>query len=116
MLPQIVRSHRVGKEQTGKSRAIIVKFTSYRARRSVYSARRKCKDVFVSKDLTKKRSQLLFQARQLKRGQKIHSCWSRDGRLYIRELNDWGANTGGPPYGRVVQIHSHEDLEKYMKP
>ena len=52
----------------------------------------------------------MFMARGLKRSKRIHSCWSKEGRLYIRELNSWGQET---PSGRIVQIHKKEDLDVY---
>ena len=53
----------------------------------------------------------MFLARSLKRQKKIQSCWTKDGRMFIRELNEWG--TDDP--GRVVQLHSKEDLDKYIQ-
>ena len=55
-----------------------MKFTSYRARRSVIGARRTLRDtgedrpkVFINEDLTQKRATLLFKARTKKIGYKI---------------------------------------------
>lgn len=83
----IGRSHRVGRHRTGKVRPIIVKFTSYNIRKKVYDARRNCQDVFVSEDLTKLRSSILFKARLERKAGRFKHCWSTDGRINIR-LND----------------------------
>ena len=87
---EIDRAHRVGKMVEGKDRPLLVKFTSYRARRSVIGARRTLRDtgedrpkVFINEDLTQKRATLLFKARTKKREKMIQDCWSYDGRIVI---------------------------------
>ena len=108
---EIGRTHRVGKKRDGKPRAIIAKFISYRARQRVYDARKKNNNVFVSEDLTRKRAHIMYIARGMRRDKLIDSCWSKDGRIYVRELNAWGTATPG----RVVQIHNKEDLNAFHK-
>jgi len=85
-LADIDRSHRVGRaprpgpDGTVKPRAIIVKFTSYRTRRAVFSAKRKLRgdEVSISEDLTPHRYRLLRQATEIHgRG----NVWTADGRI-----------------------------------
>jgi len=57
----IDRAHRVGKKRD----IMIVKFTSFKYRTSVYRNRKKNKDVNIHLDLTKKRLNLLDQARSM---------------------------------------------------
>ena len=111
---QIGRSHRVGRRVPGKPRAIIVKFTSYNMRRKFYQARKRTtgSGVFISEDLTKRRSNIMYIARGLKRDNLIHSCWTTDGRMYVRERNPLGANADQGP---VVQIMDKTDLDVYMR-
>ena len=93
-LDDIERSHRVGKRRdSGRPRDIIVKFSSYRARRKVYGARTKTKDsgyrgVYINEDLTKSRNMLLMKARNMVKTKHIHSAWSSDGTILVRDLAD----------------------------
>ena len=94
----IDRVHRTGRRKPGKPRAILVKFTNYGIRDKVIRNRAQLRPpnlttaslspvkqtVFVNEDLTKYRSNLLFQARQLKKNRDIQDCWSWDGRILIR--------------------------------
>ena len=89
-LEDIDRAHRVGKRVEGKTRPLLVKLTSYRARRSIIGARRILRDtgedrpkVFINEYLTQKRATLLFKARTKKREKRIQDCWSYDGRIVI---------------------------------
>ena len=110
---EIGRTHRVGKQTPGKPRAIIAKFVSYNSRNKVYQARKSSPNgVFISEDLTKRRSNIMFHARGLKRDKKIHSCWTKDGRMFVRESNPWGPDRDN---GRVVQIYDIEDLNVYRR-
>ena len=90
----IDRSHRVGKPMKQRLRAIIVKFTSYRARRALYSKRMNLRhtnagrNVFINEDLTAKRSELLFNARKYVKDKLIRSAYSSDGRIYVKDQND----------------------------
>ena len=108
-LGDIDRSHRVGNRDNQNARAIIVKFTSYRARQRMYLNRRADRDIFMSEDLTKKRSQIMFKARALRRSGKIKSCDTKDGRMFVRENGAWGSIEGGA----TVQIFEASDLDKY---
>ena len=64
----ISRSHRVGRPGTGKPRAIICRFLSWRIKRQFIKSRPAMKDskVFVSDDLTRARSHLFYLARKKK--------------------------------------------------
>ena len=99
----IDRSHRVGKIRTGrgpqtakKPRDIIVKFTSYNARNRLFQERKflretdneELKCIFLNEDLTKRRSEILFEARKLRRAKKLKSAYSSDGKIIVREIND----------------------------
>ena len=104
----ISRSHRVGRPRTGTTRAIIVKFVSYNKRREFYSKRKNDQDVFISEDLTKRRSELLYKARLLRKSKQISQCWSADGRILVR----------GPPasdrLGVIKKINFEQDLSQFQ--
>ena len=80
----IGRSHRVGKPTQDKSRPIIAKFSTYGARSRMYGARKQCQDVYVSEDLTRRRSHLLYLARVERKAGRFKHCWSHDGRILVR--------------------------------
>lgn len=77
----IDRSHRVGKPSTGKTRSIIVKFTSYQPRSAVIKNRRKLKgeSINIKEDLTQKKQELLVLT---SRRPGVISAWSNDGRIF----------------------------------
>ena len=93
-LEDIDRSHRVGKAHTGRARAILVKFSTYRARRNLYSKRMELRNsqnwsgIFINEDLTARRSEILFITRRYVRAKLLKSSYSYDGRIYVRDLAD----------------------------
>ena len=85
----IYRCHRVGKRSRDKERQILCKFKSYKPRSVVFSAKKSAQaGVFISEDLTAKKSNLLYKARILRREGKIKQCWSYNGRIYIKMKDD----------------------------
>ena len=90
----IDRSHRVGKPSSTKTRDIIVKFSSYNALLMLYEVQKDlCElenraSVFINKDLTKRRSKLLFDARPLVRTNFLKAAYSSDGKLFVRDKED----------------------------
>ena len=111
-LEEIDRSHRVGKPKApnARPRDIIVKFISYRARQKLYKKRAALRAVnnykrsYINEDLTKKRSSLLYAARQLAKQHVILSTWSSDGTVLVKNRED-----------RIHVINSEEDLT-YFQP
>ena len=90
----IDRSHRVGAPRPGRKRAILVKFATYRARHSVYAKRMDLrntedwKNTYINEDLTSIRSEVLFKARNYVRAGLLKSCYSSDGRIYLKDKSD----------------------------
>ena len=92
-LEDIDRSHRVGPIKDGRKRDIIVKFTSYRARRKLYTARTKTREcgymgVFINEDLIKSRNKILLKARKMVKAGNLKSAWSSDGTILVRDKED----------------------------
>lgn len=88
----IDRSHRVGKRGVKPRRDIIVKLSTYRARERLFKNRSKLKNselngTFINEDLTKSRSELLYQARQRVRSKLLLGAWSSDGRILVKGLD-----------------------------
>ena len=93
-LNDTVKSHRVGKSRNGRPPAIVVKFTSYRARHAFYSKRMDLRhlnagrNVFINEDLTARRNKLLFNARKYVKSEQLKTAYSSDGRVYVKDNND----------------------------
>ena len=94
--PYIDRSHRIGNLHKDKSKDLIVKFATYRARNRFIRGRHNLKDidkydnVYINEDLTKQRSELLFKARKLQKDKDSHvsQAWSWDGRIFVKDVDD----------------------------
>lgn len=85
----IDRSHRVGKRGGKPHRDIIVKLSTYRARERLFKNRSKLKNselngTFINEDLTKPRSELLYQARLRVKSKLLLGAWSSDGRILVK--------------------------------
>ena len=102
----INRSHRVGnpKRKRATQREIIVKFSTYRARASFCKQRTLMKDrghkgTFINEDITKLRSEYLYEARKLLKSSKLKGAWSSDGTILVKDNGD-----------KVHRINSLNDL------
>ena len=83
----IDRSHRVGEQKDGAHRSLLVKFTSYRVKKAFMKKKKELSDnLFFNEGLTKKRGELLYQARRRRKADKLKGAWSYDGRVYIRDI------------------------------
>lgn len=82
----------------------IISFSNIWKRREVYSRKTQLRDtqVFISEDLPKEESALLFECRKLRRERLIKTCYSKDLAVFIRTN-----------LGSEVQITSKSDLQKY---
>lgn len=90
-LSDVDRCHRVGKKTRGP-RAVLVKFTSYRAKATLMKKSKELRDknIFVNEDLTNVRYKVLQKALKLKKEGVLTSVWTYDGRIHIRDRDvDW---------------------------
>ena len=124
-LEEIEVSHRTGKRDppaapppgadaapTPRPRAVLVRFVSRRSKAHVMAAKKHLKGigrtedfphpVFITDDLTQRRSKLAYTARGLKRGSKIDDTWVFDCRILIKDK-----------FGIIHQINKEDDLKKY---
>lgn len=97
-LEDIDRSHRLGKprhvasgnrSQT-KPRDIIIKFCSYRSRQKMLKNKSEMKNSpfkgsFLNENLSTVRDNLFYQARQLAKNRSIHSTWTFDGTILVKD-------------------------------
>lgn len=88
----IDRSHRVGKRRSDrvKPREMIVKFATFRTRQKLYKLRTSLKNkgyngVFLNEDLTKTRSKVLYDARQIVKSEQAKGVWTSDGVILIKD-------------------------------
>lgn len=110
-IQDIDRSHRVGKKEApgGKPRAILAKFSTYRARQLFYRSRFSLQStegystVFVNEDLTKRRNSLLYHARGLVKSGNILKAWSSDGQILVKDDKE-----------KIIQIHSEVNLKAFV--
>lgn len=103
-------------------RPIIVKFISHKAKSKLYKSRAKLKDVrvhqlfpnysaavsskeggriFINENLTSSRRKVLMKANQMRKDGLLVSCWTLDGKIYIKTSPD----------GNPVRIYAEDDLK-----
>ena len=125
----IDRIHRVGKPNASHPWQILVKFSTYNARQSVYSEKKNLRNsipptrdpeaesqddtaashedevqqpkIYLNEDLTKRWATLLWEARKLVRAKKFKTSWSFHGRILIENR-----------YGRIKTVNSVEDIQQ----
>ena len=95
---------RIGKAVSGKSRPILVRFTSHWDKRKLYFQRMKLSKVgmtavFINEDLMKDQSEIFYYTRRAKQDKLIKTTWSFNGSIFIKRLN-----------GVDVLITSKDDL------
>ena len=95
-------------------RSIIVKFASRRTKAQVMRNKKNLKDnpfkaadgschsVYIADDLTKRRAQMAYQARQLKRAGLIQDTWTFDSKILVKDLRN-----------RILPIMTENDLSKF---
>lgn len=83
------------KHPNGLPPQIILKFTSYAARRKVMKARKSLKDlkdrpcrIYINEDLTRKRAQIATAARSAKDAKKILDTWVFDGKIFLKLMDE----------------------------
>ena len=103
--------------EPAKPRPIIVKLSSRRTKARLMKTCKNLKDapvqhsngsnakVFVTDDLTKRRANLAYQARQLRNAQRISDTWTYDSNILVKD-ND----------GRISLINTQGDLSKFWLP
>lgn len=85
----IDRVHRTGKHATGRQRDILVKFIGYGPKNALLKARSEAgsdpyfRGIYINEDLSAETGKLYFQARKLKKEQKLFSASTRDGRILV---------------------------------
>ena len=123
----IDRAHRIGTSKSkdgarlkNANRDLVIKFTNFDKRKDLWAARKKVTEstaserrttrqastsrsgVFITENLTKYRSQIMYHARELKRDKKIWAAWTDEGIMKIRKAEG----------SKTQVIRSMEELKK----
>lgn len=99
----IDKCHRKGKYKGSGNRKVIVRFTNSKARQRVYEGRRTIGDgIFVQENLTRRRDQLAYEARQLVRTKSLMKTWVGGCRIFALIMHS----------GKElkIQIHDMDDI------
>jgi hypothetical protein len=91
--PQDISSaYRLKAKNPGANRPLVVRFRSVKVRDAVYRARTALKGsqlkVFLSEHLSRRNSELFYEARQSLKAKKISSVWTQGGRVYYKTTNN----------------------------
>jgi hypothetical protein len=87
-------AHRLRASAHNRTRPVIVRFTSRRARDSVFRAKKELKSlprgspIFISEHLTRNASTLFFEARKLLKDKRIAATWTTNGLVNIKMTTD----------------------------
>ena len=90
----LARSHRSG-DASKSNRVILAKFAIYKIRDHVIRARSNLKDhnkdndspIYINEDLTKRKADLFYRARQFKNEKLILDIWTWDGLVRVKDNN-----------------------------
>jgi len=88
----IESSFRIRSAKPGVPRPVIVTFSTRKMRNRVMEKRRELKRqgdrmIYIGENLTKKASELFFEARNMCKAKRLNSCWTRDGKVYVKRLD-----------------------------
>ncbi len=88
--PSEIEANRIGPTDTmnTKPRDILVKFDSGFLRNAIYKRkvilREQNQQIFINEDLTVKRSHLFFEARKMRKQQKLFGVWTQAGNILVK--------------------------------
>ena len=111
-----VATDRTNQTQVQAPRTILVKFSNRRTKSKIMENRKNLKDkalvdangykfrIYIQDDLTRRRANLAYLARQLKNSQHISDTWIAYGKVQIKDNN-----------GHIKTINSQEDISKLKK-
>lgn len=100
--------HMLPRKDKVKPAAIVIRFTSRKAKTDLLRQTKKLRGtaVYINEHLTKKNSEIAGQARALRKQGKIQSTWTRNCKVWIKLL-------GTPEEAKVLLIRDIEELEKF---
>lgn len=81
-LEQVERTHRLGKPATGKTRPIIVKFSNYRIRQTVFGNKKLLKGQKIT--ITESLSNMRLELFKATKSYFDKACWTRDGVVFVK--------------------------------
>ena len=107
----IVKCHTIGKLTPMRPQRILIQFSNTDEKSKLLEKAKllgKSNPVYVNDYLTKENSRLFYEARKLKKSNKIQGAWTRNGKVLIR------ATKNGSTF--VKEIRSDHDLRSVLPP
>lgn len=90
----------------GSKHSIMIRLHSYDKRKDLIKSAITMKNgVYINECLTKKRQNLLFRLRKLKQENKIHQCFTRDGKILVRKTST----------GQQYTISNEHDFSTFLR-
>ncbi len=113
----ILDVRRMGPPKAGKTRDILIKFSSQRKRDILYQNRKMLHHststpVYLNEDLTQHRSQLFYEARKLRKQGRIFGAWSQQGNILVKvnELSQPQAVSNRSEIMKLIEDPSNSTL------
>ncbi|KAK6171797.1 hypothetical protein SNE40_018226 [Patella caerulea] len=107
----IQNRHRVGKPIMGNPKKIIVRLSSYKTKVSIMRDKKVINsaedNIYINEYLTRFRAHIFKNARKSFKSNLINGCWTRDGKIFIRERKPDGTD------GSITRIHSKVQIPGY---
>ncbi|KAK6176003.1 hypothetical protein SNE40_002656 [Patella caerulea] len=107
----IQNSHRVGKSILGNPKKIIVRLSSYKTKVSIMRGKKIVNsaedNIYINEDLTRYRAHIFKHTRKSFKSNLINGCWTRDGKIFIRERKPDGSD------GPITRITSKVQIPGY---
>ncbi len=100
----IDQCYRFGKPNNLKARDVIVRFKSREKRNLVFKCKRNMPredpPIYINEDLTQPRNKLFYDARCLRRTEKIHATWTQEGNVIVKVTDT----------SKPVPVRTHREL------
>ncbi|KAK6181853.1 hypothetical protein SNE40_009632 [Patella caerulea] len=107
----IQNSHRVGKPIMGNPQKIIVRLSNYKTKVSIMRGKKVVNsaedNIYINEDLTRYRAHIFKHTRKSFKSNLINGCWTRDGKIFIRERKPDGTD------GLITRITSTVQIPGY---
>ncbi len=96
--------HRLGRQQAGKHRAILIKFLSHKSKEKVMRKKKEAQDIKIFEDLAPGIKRMFDSLNVNRIPLNIDSLWTIDGRIKFKHFNS----------NRIFEIRSFSDYNGLM--
>ncbi|KAK6190338.1 hypothetical protein SNE40_002228 [Patella caerulea] len=108
----IENSHRVGKPIMGNPKKVIVRLSSYKTKVIIMRGKKVVNSaedpIYINEDLTRYRAHIFKHIRKSFKSNLINGCWTRDGKIFIRERKPDGTDGSIKRILSIVQIPGYK--------